>query len=517
MKKLLVSVIAIALLLCAGSAAAERAVIHKEVTVIDGVPYVSATLNGMTIPLPDRRVQARYVHEYGVAFTTVHCDDSITYMAEFLISGGADSKTRNGTFLINNTSNFMITENVTEEMIGEYEYIRSAYMPMPGAEPPADDEGLIDYQEEYIEIDGHPARLVTFVVERKQYENRTGIGALVYNREGVRAEILLATWDYRKESWDEMEPVTMDELKALAALISFDRAAMPKNSDVAADGEFTLAPEGGTAYLAAGEKARLDAVYADPKKTKDRNRYFHDFSGGTPVYRWTVTDAQTGEPVTDVDIQDDGTLTVPEGIAQPRRIEIRADNNAYITSASCLVTLVPKASGFSADPAEVVLYEGNAEPRKVNVRIDPDCIPADALTWKPAKKDIVEITANGDGTLSFRPVKKGETAVTLTAPGGQSIKLKAAVYVPVTDLSLKVSGKPKPGATVTVKEAFTPKAGINKQVEWSVDVGTEIAEISGGKVKISKTAPAGTVITVTCRALGAPEAVERTVSFEVAE
>jgi len=52
-------------------------------------------------------------------------------------------------------------------------------------------------------------------------------------------------------------------------------------------------------------------------------------------------------------------------------------------------------------------------------------------------------------------------------------------------------------------------------VEWTLDVGGDIATITKGKVKISKTAPEGTVITVTCTAVGAPEPVVKTVQITV--
>ena len=68
-----------------------------------------------------------------------------------------------------------------------------------------------------------------------------------------------------------------------------------------------------------------------------------------------------------------------------------------------------------------------------------------------------------------------------------------------------------------MKETIVPKQAGNKNVEWSLDVGEDIATVSKGKVKIAKDAPVGTVITVTCTALGAPEPVVRTVQIEVTE
>ena len=54
-------------------------------------------------------------------------------------------------------------------------------------------------------------------------------------------------------------------------------------------------------------------------------------------------------------------------------------------------------------------------------------------------------------------------------------------------------------------------------MEWSLDVDESIATFSKGKLIISKEAPVGTVITVTCTALGAPEPVVRSVEIEIVE
>ena len=77
-------------------------------------------------------------------------------------------------------------------------------------------------------------------------------------------------------------------------------------------------------------------------------------------------------------------------------------------------------------------------------------------------------------------------------------------------------GNVKPGGSVTVTAVLQPKTAGNKNVEWSLDVGEDIATIDAkGKVKISKDAASGTKITVTCKALGAPEPVTATTVIEI--
>jgi len=61
---------------------------------------------------------------------------------------------------------------------------------------------------------------------------------------------------------------------------------------------------------------------------------------------------------------------------------------------------------------------------------------------------------------------------------------------------------------------ITPASAGNKTLEWSLDVDDSIATINDkGQVKIKKDVPAGTKITVTCKAIGAPESIVRTLEI----
>ena len=87
---------------------------------------------------------------------------------------------------------------------------------------------------------------------------------------------------------------------------------------------------------------------------------------------------------------------------------------------------------------------------------------------------------------------------------------------PVQSLELTVKGAGKAGGTVPVNATIWPNGAGNKALEWSLDVGEDVATVNNkGQVKIAKTAPAGTKITVTCRALGAPEPIVATAVIEI--
>lgn len=86
----------------------------------------------------------------------------------------------------------------------------------------------------------------------------------------------------------------------------------------------------------------------------------------------------------------------------------------------------------------------------------------------------------------------------------------------VTSVELTPKGKFIPGGTVTVSAVLQPKTAGNKQLQWSADVGEDVASVNEkGQVKISKDATPDTVFHVTCTALGAPEPVSATVEITV--
>ena len=150
------------------------------------------------------------------------------------------------------------------------------------------------------------------------------------------------------------------------------------------------------------------------------------------------------------------------------------------------------------------------------MNVQPVTVPPVGLIWTPAKKDIVEITPVEDGVVSIKPLKAGKTDIAVKEPGGKNAKLTVNVVAPVESVELKVNGKPKAGGKVTVAATLAPKNVGNKAVQWSLDVGEDIATINEkGQVTIGKEVASGTKITVTCTALGAPGPVVDALVFEI--
>jgi hypothetical protein len=135
---------------------------------------------------------------------------------------------------------------------------------------------------------------------------------------------------------------------------------------------------------------------------------------------------------------------------------------------------------------------------------------------KSKKKDIIEITDVADGEVSIKPLAAGKTTIAVKEPGGKNAKLNVSVVQPVESVTLTVKGNIKPGGSVNVAADLQPKQAGNKNLEWSVDVGEDVATINAkGQVKISKEAASGTKITVTCKALGSPEPIVSTTEIEI--
>ena len=102
----------------------------------------------------------------------------------------------------------------------------------------------------------------------------------------------------------------------------------------------------------------------------------------------------------------------------------------------------------------------------------------------------------------------GNNSATVIAPDGAKGLVRIRTVSPVESIALERKGSAVPGKKVTYKVKFEPDKGILKDVEWSIDVGEDVAVINEkGEIAINPETVPGTVITVTCKALGAPEPV----------
>lgn len=362
-----------------------------------------------------------------------------------------------------------------------------------------------DYQSEEILLDGHPALAQVFKVD-----DRTGaysMGILQYARNNRVLYARVFSISQNGTPWEDLPRVTLGDLRKIAEGIVYDPA---QASFTVADGAISLTAKEGADVLTAGKKLTLLAAFANPDRVNRKAK--------NDTVEWSVTDPVSGAAPEGVTVDTRGVVTAGKQIGQVLKVEVKAESPVFHTSAVFPVTVIPAVKKLAVEPAEIFFYTGTEASETVKAVLDPDTVPPLGITWTAAKEGIVEITPNTEnGTAMIRPLAAGKVQVAVKEPGGKNAKLTVNVVAPVEDMTLEAKGKPVPGGTVTVKETLVPKQAGNKNVEWTLDVGEEIATVAKGNVKIAKTAPVGTVITVTCTALGAPESLVRAVQIEVVE
>ena len=364
-----------------------------------------------------------------------------------------------------------------------------------------------EMQSRKIWIDGAMAYIYTW----KELNNKHGWSLYCGRIEYVRNNgylVIQFLAGRQNEPIDDVQPITLDWLENIASLIHYEE---PEDIAKLEDAQLTLNIENDAApVLSQGKKLQLIASFANPEKINSERR--------NDGILWSVTDAVTGEETNAATISEGGLLTAAKKLNDATTVRVTATAEYFQTTATIDVDIYPPVMKIETDPKEVFLYDGSDKTVMVKAILTPDSIPPTGITWQLKKEGIAEVTPTEDGTAVFRAVSAGKTAVTVTEPSGKKTMMNVSVVPPVEDIELNVMGKQIPGGTVTVKGTILPKEAGNKAMEWSLDVSEDIATINQkGQVKIAKTAPAGTVITVTCKALGAPEPIIKTIPFEIAE
>lgn len=361
-----------------------------------------------------------------------------------------------------------------------------------------------NYAMEIIDLDGHPCGVASFTY----YSNGSfyaHMAILFYVRNNRILRYRLYSQNEAGAAPEQIPKATLNDVKMVACLTGYNPASAPFTLDNAA---LTLTAKDNAVAVTAGKTLQFTAAFADQVNisAKEKN------NGVT----WSVVKADSGEEDAAATINNKGLLKIDKGLAATAEFEVKAVSDVFGTTASYKVTAVPVVSKVLVEPAELFFYVGKEDPQTVKAALEPDTVPPIGITWTPAKKDIVEIIDNGDGTAVLKPLKAGKTTVAVKEPGGKNAKLNVSVVDPVESVELEVKGNAKAGGTVTVDAALQPKTAGNKNLEWSLDVGEDIATIDAkGKVKISKEAASGTKITVTCKALGAPEPIVATAVIEI--
>lgn len=354
-----------------------------------------------------------------------------------------------------------------------------------------------DVQHDIFDMDGHPVGVMLGKVNGNGREYVTGYIIYIRNNRYLRMRVYNTT--------EEPSQITLNDLKYLAYKIGYDEGQAPLSR---AKAGFTVSSKDGSSSLTAGKNLQMVATFENTdiinKKAKNDG------------IAWSVVNAETGEEEPAATISKTGQLKIDKGLAAPVVLEVKAVSEIFGTEATFRVTAIPVVTGMVLEPAELFFYTGVEEAQTVKVTLTPDTVPPIDISWTPAKDGQVEITPVEDGVVSIKPLTAGKANITVKEPGGKNAKLTVSVVDPVEAVELAAKGGAKAGGTVTVTATLAPKSAGNKNLEWSIDVGEDIATIDAkGKVKINKDVPSGTKITVTCKALGAPEPVIATIELEI--
>ncbi len=347
----------------------------------------------------------------------------------------------------------------------------------------------VSMDREIFSIGGHAARVSTYACYRdgQFYGN---YGDIFLARNSTKAFIRFMRLGAEEKSTYRF---TLDELKYVASMISYDENW---SQYTASDAALSVNEKNGTTLIPAGRPLNFSAAFANTELVNKTNK--------NDGITWSVCEAGTGNEVPEARISQNGQLSVDAKLASPVTLEVSALSESFLTRGSREVTVLPQVKRILTDPAELFLYVGTDAPQTVRVLLEPDTVPPLGITWTLAGEGIVEMTDAGDGTAVLRPLSAGSVTLTAAEPGGKTARLRVSVTEPVTGVEITLTGNAKPGGTVNARAVLSPAAAGNKQVEWSLNVGEDVASVnSNGQIRLAKDVPAGTVITVTCRALGA--------------
>ncbi len=360
-------------------------------------------------------------------------------------------------------------------------------------------KNIENWRQTEILIAGHPARLVNYTQTDKR-KGAVSYGEICYTRNN-----LLFTVQISLTGMDDTVHVTTGDLMELAARMDYDETQAPFTEDKVS---LTVSAEGGTSSVSAGGSLAFAAAFADPEAVNAAQKN----NGVT----WSVTDAATGEATKLAKISKDGILTVGKKVPDAAALIITAVSDTFGTTDSLRITLVPAVSKLIAEPASLTLYAGTEKKQTVKISAEPASALLSGLTWNNSAPKVIEISELGNGSAEIAPLSAGKASVTVKEGGGRSVKLSVSVLAPVESLELTAKGKMIPGGTVTFTPVFTPAKPGDKTVQWTLNVGAQTASINAkGQLKISKDAAPGTVIRVTCTALGAPEPISAAMEITV--
>lgn len=375
-------------------------------------------------------------------------------------------------------------------------------------------DGYVEVSAQDTQIDGHLARILRWSQETAQdsvtweWQVAAREFTLLYARGTVMLCLRFRIWAAKSHKFGfehlyTLPQISDEDIQLLIDGVSYDEnKAEIKKSDIVV----TVTAKDGAAALSAGKTLQLTASFGNKKVV--------NAAAKNNGIEWSVAKAD-GSAVPEITISNKGLLTVKKTLNEAVEIVVTAKSTSFNTTGEYKLMVYPAISKLTVEPAKANLYL--TEELTLTIGIEPATIPVSVLAWKVSPAGVVELTDNGDGTVTLKPLKAGEVTVSAKESGGKNAKAAIAVGQAVSSVEVTLKGKAKPGATLTPTAKVQPSKALDKKLVWSIDVGEDIATINSktGELKIRKAATEGTVIHVTATAQGAPEPVTGTLTVEV--
>ena len=356
-------------------------------------------------------------------------------------------------------------------------------------------ENAEDVQEESVLLEGHPGRIRVMKINGTNGPCSCGEIILVRNDRMLVTDIYCTPQN--GTGYEDIPKVTMTDMRKMAKQVRYDPSAAPLTL---ADGAFTLSTKEGADSLPAGQRLNMQAVFASPEKVNTGAK--------NDSLIWSVTGPEGGSLPAGVSIDKNGVLSADRKISGITRAEVRAESPLFGTTAVFPFTVYPAVKSFTLEPSELFLYAGTDASADVTAVLQPEGALAQGITWVPDKEGLLEVTVTGECTAKIKALTACKTSVTVTEPSGWHVRLPVSVIEPVTSVKLSVTSKAYVGGKCWIIAEFEPAKPENAAVEWTLNVGEDVATINRmGLLSVSKNVPKGTLITVYCKALGAPEPV----------
>ena len=258
---------------------------------------------------------------------------------------------------------------------------------------------------------------------------------------------------------------------------------------------FTLVPQREVHDVSVGSSLQFSVKFANPLEVNKLK--------GNNGIRWSLLLPDGTEPDWAA-INGKGQMKITAGVAERTQLYVRAASEQSDYHVDYLLNVYPRMEDLKVEPSDILLYTNEKATETFTVLTQPaDALPDD-IYCALGRQGIISLKQEAPGSYTVKALTAGITYVTVKDHrSGKTARVTVKVLKPVTSVAIEGKNTVKAGTTNYYKGITRPSKATNRSVEWSVDVDDSIAAINkNGQLTVKKNVASGTVITITCRALG---------------